>query len=286
VEALPEGPGVYIFEDDEGAPLYVGKSVTVRRRVMSHFAADYGRGAELKMAQAVRKLRAIPTHGELSALILESDMVKDLQPQYNRQLRQKELMTLVLGEVSPEGYATVRLADAREIAPDQATDLLAIYTTQGRAKTGLQALVATYRLCPKLMGLERTNRACFLSQLGKCDRACEGAEAPEDYNERFAYAFERQRVAVWPYPGPVLIREQQPGLEGSAGYVVDGWCMTARLREFDDGSVEVTPELRRFDLDRYKIIRNFLANPRNRRAVTMLNQAQLRELAGAAANLA
>lgn len=278
VDALPEGPGVYIFEDEDGAPLYVGKSVTVRRRVMSHFAADYGRGAELKLAQAVRRLRAIPTHGELSALLLESDMVKDLQPQYNRQLRQKEMMTLVLGARTPEGYASVRLADAREIEPESVGRLLAIYTTQGRAKLSLQALVSRYRLCPKLMGLEKTKRACFLSQLGKCDGACEGGEPTKAYNERFDYAFERQKIATWPYRGPVLIREQHSHAEGSAGFVVDGWCLTATLRELEDGSVETRPEVRRFDLDRYKIIRQFLENPRNRRAVTPLSPAQVRQL--------
>ena len=78
VDALPEGPGVYVFEDGDGNPLYVGKSVTVKRRVMSHFASDYERGAELKLAQQVKRLRAIPTAGELSALLLESEMVKEL----------------------------------------------------------------------------------------------------------------------------------------------------------------------------------------------------------------
>ena len=278
VAALPDGPGVYVFEDADGAPLYVGKSVTVRRRVMSHFAADYGRGAELKLAQAVRQLRAIPTHGELSALILESDMVKDLQPHYNRQLRQKELMTLVLRDTTPEGYATIRLADAREISPEEAQELLALYTTQGRAKRSLQSMVEKYRLCPKLLGLEKTKRACFLTQLGKCDRACEGAQAPAEYNERFDYAFERMKIATWPYRGPVLIKEKHQALEGSAGYVIDGWCLTARLRELEDGTVETEPEVRRFDMDRYKIIRAFLENPRNRRLVTPLSPAQVQEL--------
>jgi DNA polymerase-3 subunit epsilon len=278
VEALPEGPGVYIFEDAEGAPLYVGKSVTVRRRVMSHFADDYGRGAEMKLAQAVRRLRAIPTHGELSALLLESDMVKELQPQFNRQLRQKELVTLLYQAETPEGYATVKVVDAREVEPDRAQKLLAMYTTQGRARRSLQALVQTFRLCPKLLGLEKTRRACFLAQLGKCNRACEGRETATEYNERFAVAFERQRVAVWPYPGPVLIREQQPGMAGAAGYVVDGWCLTTMLRELEDGSVEAEPVVRQFDMDRYKIIRQFLNDPRHRRMVRPLSQAQVGQL--------
>lgn len=280
VDALPDGPGVYVFEDEDGQPLYVGKSVGVKRRVMSHFADDYNRGAEMKLAQRVRALRAIPTHGELGALLLESDMVKELQPLYNRQLRQKERVALVMSARSPEGYLTVELDEAREIAPEQGGRILAVYTTLGRARTSLHTVTMNFRLCPRLMGLERTNRACFQSQLGKCDRACLGEETPAQYNERFEAAFERQRIVTWPYPGPVLIQERQAGLEGSAGFVVDNWCLVARLRELEDGSVETTPEVRRFDLDRYKIIRRYLEDGRNRRSVRPLSALQQAELAG------
>jgi DNA polymerase-3 subunit epsilon len=132
-----------------------------------------------------------------------------------------------------------------------------------------------YRLCPKLLGLEKTQRACFQSQLGKCDGACEGTEPPASYNERFRAAFERQRVAAWPYPGPVLIKEQHPAVEGMTGYIVDQWCLVARLREYEDGTVESTPEAQRFDLDRYKIIKQFLENPRHSRQVVPVPDGQL-----------
>src|SRR5262249_24569873 len=138
-----------------------------------------------------------------------------------------------------------------------------------------------YRLCPKLMGLEKTRRACFISQLGKCNGACEGREAPREYNERFAAAFERQRVADWPYPGAGLGRERHPGAPRSAGFIVENWCLTARLSEFEDGTVDATPEVQRFDLDRYRIIKQVLDNPRNRRLVTVMSHGQAAALAGA-----
>jgi DNA polymerase-3 subunit epsilon len=278
VEALPEGPGVYIFEDGDGAPLYVGKSVNVQRRVMSHFAADYERGAEFKLAQTVRHLRGIATHGELSALLLESDMVKELQPLYNRKLRQKERMVIVVSDQSEGGYSTPRISDTDEISPTDGVRLLTVYTTMGRARISLHALAARYRLCPKLMGLERTKRACFASQLGKCDGACEGRETPEIYNERFNAAFERQRVATWPYPGPVLIREAHSQVDGAAGFVVDNWCLLARLRELEDGSVDSTPEAHRFDMDRYKIIKQYLEQGRGTLRVSQLSRAEMRRL--------
>lgn len=278
VAALPEGPGVYIFEDEEGAPLYVGKSVTVRKRVLSHFSADYERGAEQSLAVRVRRLRGVATHGELSALLLESELIKDLQPPFNRAGRQRERMTLVLADTTPDGYATVRLEDTGEIGAEAGGRLLATYTSLGRARPALVALVARYRLCPKLMGLERTGRACFASQLGKCDRACEGAEPPESYNERFAAAFGRLRVAEWPYGGPVLITERRADMPGSSGVLVDNWCLLAGLRELEDGTVEVRPEPGRFELDRYRIIRTYLQDPRHRRTVRVLAPSELETL--------
>ena len=131
------------------------------------------------------------------------------------------------------------------------------------------------------MGLEHTNRACFQSQLGKCDGACIGEETTQSYNERFATAFERQRVAAWPYRGPILIREKLAALPGSVGFVVDNWCLIARLRELEDGSVETEPEAHHFDMDRYKIIRRHLENPRNRRSITPLSSEQIGQLMSA-----
>lgn len=281
VEALPEGPGVYIFEDDEGNPLYVGKSVTVRRRVLSHFASDTARGAEMKLAQSVRKLKGIPTHGELSALLLESDLVKELQPRYNRMLRRKQLVTLALESRTPEGYLTVELKDVREIDPAAAPRLLATFTTAGRAKQSLDSLVGQFRLCPKLLGLERAKGMCFLGQLHRCNLACVGVEPPQDYNARFMAAFENQRVIAWPYNGPVLIREQSRDLEGMSGFVVDGWCLVARLEASGDDGYRVQPEVRQFDLDRYKIVRNFLLDPKKRQTVTVLGASDLEQLLAA-----
>lgn len=275
VDALPEGPGVYIFENEDGTPLYVGKSVSVKRRVMNHFASDYERGAEQKMAQQVKTLRGVATHGELSALLLESDLIKELQPMYNRALRQKEHVVLVLIAQDANGYLTVNMLEDREISPEVAPGILSVFSTPARAKQSLHATSMKYRLCPKLLGLENTNRACFGSQLGKCDGACQSLETAESYNLRFKAAFERVRVAAWPFSGPILVKEQQLGLEGSTGYVIDNWCLVARLREFEDGSVESNSESHLFDLDRYKIIRRFLSNPVNKNKVTRVTAEQL-----------
>ncbi|HEY1063791.1 MAG TPA: exonuclease domain-containing protein, partial [Candidatus Saccharimonadales bacterium] len=71
VRDLPETPGVYIFEDEGGRPLYIGKSVNIKKRVMSHFGRDHAESREFKMAQTIKHIRTEQTAGELAALLLE-----------------------------------------------------------------------------------------------------------------------------------------------------------------------------------------------------------------------
>ena len=77
--ALPQGPGVYIFKGKGTLPLYIGKSVNIRSRVMSHLrTAD-----EANMIAQTLRLDFIETAGELGALLLEARMIKEQSPLFN-----------------------------------------------------------------------------------------------------------------------------------------------------------------------------------------------------------
>ena len=76
VDGLPNGPGVYVFHGESGIPLYVGKSITVRQRVRSHFADDYRSHKEMRLAQQVVDIEVRETAGEMGALLRESRLIK------------------------------------------------------------------------------------------------------------------------------------------------------------------------------------------------------------------
>lgn len=81
---LPKGPGVYMFHgQSESLPLYIGKSVNIRSRVMAHFRAQ----DEAKMLRQTRRISFIETAGELGALLLEAQLIKQQQPLFNKRLR-------------------------------------------------------------------------------------------------------------------------------------------------------------------------------------------------------
>ena len=71
----PESAGVYIFYGEGALPLYVGKSVKLRSRVMAHFQAASREPREMRIAQEIRRIEWIETAGELGALLLEARCV-------------------------------------------------------------------------------------------------------------------------------------------------------------------------------------------------------------------
>ena len=81
--ALPRSPGVYTFRGEGRLPLYIGKSVDIRSRVMSHLRAV----DEVRMMSQTRRVDFIQTAGEIGALLLESRMIKTQHPLFNQRLR-------------------------------------------------------------------------------------------------------------------------------------------------------------------------------------------------------
>src|SRR5436305_6081658 len=75
---LPDDPGVYIFRDVRGRPLYVGKSVSLRTRARSHFCAPAG------WTEKAEVVDYKPTSSELGALVLENRLIKQWRPPGNK----------------------------------------------------------------------------------------------------------------------------------------------------------------------------------------------------------
>lgn len=257
--ALPRSPGIYIFEDERARPLYIGKSVNIRARVLSHLRAP----EEARLLQQTRRIDFHRTAGEIGALLLESHLIKARQPVYNKKLRRtREMCAFRLDDGVPE------LVHARDLDFACAQNLYGLFATRRAALELLRELVDAHRLCPVLCGLEtpgRAGRPCFACQLGRCAGACAGREPRGQHARRLAAALEAWRVAVWPYPGAVGIVEAGDGLRQM--HVVDHWCY---LGTHDHPFPARLPEGTqvRFDVDTYAI----LAGP------LMLGQLEVRLL--------
>jgi len=260
---LPESPGVYIFEDDAGAPLYVGKSVNIRTRVRSHFTNATTIAKELKMTLASHNVSYITTETEVEALLLESAKVKELQPVFNRQLRRATRQSIFLRDFDENGYETIRIENTNLAEYQNLENVYGVYTTKAQAKVRLEAAAKTFQLCPKLLGLEKGNGACFRYQLGLCKGACIGKESPELYNRRVELALERSKIESWPFQSEVAVR-----ISETRSIIVDQWIVKSVVEHAFDEPITTAVE-GGFDIDTYKIIRNYIR--KNPGAVSLLH---------------
>lgn len=253
IKDIGNGPGVYIFKDESHQPIYIGKSVTLKKRILSHFQDKSSK--EIKISQHVYHIDTIQTTNELAALILESKLIKEMQPLYNRLLRRVSLYAMLFKDDS-EAYSKLEVKSG---AIDASTDLgsvYGVYTSRTKAKNKIIEVTQLFKLCPKLMGLEKGKGACFSYELGKCNGACIGIEDSELYNRRFELALEHTRIATWPYETAIVI----PVNEAGESVIINNWIIQGYMDEDGEAILEVDGPM--FSIDEYKITRRFIRENR------------------------
>jgi excinuclease ABC subunit C len=111
-ENLPDSPGVYLFRGERGKILYVGKAVSLRKRVASYFNPAYGGAKEDALRRLHREVETISTRTELEALLLENTLIKKHRPKYNVCLRDDKTypyIEITTGEDWPRALVTRRV---------------------------------------------------------------------------------------------------------------------------------------------------------------------------------
>jgi DNA polymerase-3 subunit epsilon len=303
IEKLPEKPGVYIFYGEQSniskvskandenhdihstpdifkqIPLYVGKSINIRNRVLSHFSSDIASATEMHIAQQVKRIETLITVGELGALLLESQLIKELLPIYNKKSRIKHELIAVKKRQNKQGYDECYLEPITKISADDLQDFFGFFRSRKQAKATLADLAKQHMLCEKLLGLEKTSAGCFAYRLNRCNGACIGKEKPIIYNLKLQMAFSENKILPWPFEGAIRIREEDGvydafGLQGKSEYfIIDNWCYLGTVTEDQEGNVNSkTLNEVNFDLDIYKILRQFLKNPANQKKIKVMQK--------------
>jgi excinuclease Cho len=248
LNALPCKPGIYIFRDEEDRPLYIGKSVNIRSRVLSHLRTP----EEARMLQQSRYVEYRRTAGDIGALLLESQLIKEMQPLHNKKLRRlREMCALHLRD---EPGASPEIVYARDHDFATTADLYGLFASRKAALERLRLVVETEKLCAALTGLETVarGRACFACQIARCLGACVGAESVEAHHLRLKAALEEMRIVLWPYAGPIGIVEECDGWQQV--HVVDHWFYLGSMNYGKKKPRIKRPARRTFDVDAYKIL--------------------------------
>lgn len=243
LKKLPASAGVYYFYDANGALLYVGKSVNIRTRVMSHFSGDHSNPKDLQINNKLAHIEFDKTPTDLGAQIRESNQIKALHPLYNRRLRKTKKLYQYRCDEDSNGYQriaieAVELETANE--SDNAEERFGLFRSPRQASKQIEKLADHYFLCHKLLGLESdtsvsNQKPCFRAQLKKCFGACHGAEEAAIYNQRVNSALTNYQLKMWPYPGAIMIEErdmQEP--ENVAFHVVHNWRYITKLTLIED----------------------------------------------------
>jgi len=260
LDAIPEAPGVYLFYGENGAALYVGKSINLRSRVLAHFAGDHRDARDMKIAQQVTRVDWIETAGELGALIEESRLVKQLAPVYNRRLRRAAELCAWHWRAE-EMLDPPRLVNAGDLAQVRFDDLHGLYRSRSAALEALREIATAHLLCPIVLGLEKGKGPCFAHQLKRCRGACVGKETRTQHALRLAAALAQLRMRPWPFKGRIGVIES--GAARDEIIVLDRWCYLGTVRsEAELGEFTGQRRAAAFDVDTYKILTRYFARSR------------------------
>ena len=249
IDGLPEAPGVYLFYGENDLPLYVGKSVNIRQRVMSHFTADVTSAKEMSLSQQVRRIEHIRTGGEIGALLQEAALVKKLQPTHNRQLRRNnELCSIQLKEASEGLKVHVAYANALDFATT--SNLYGLFKSKREALKALTEIAGEHNLCKAIIGLEKVKvgSPCFGRQLKKCRGACIGDEARLAHDARLMAGLGKLKIRTWPFDGPAYIKE------GEEMLLIENWAYLGSARSEEDIWNLMNGRDACFNRDTYKIL--------------------------------
>ena len=176
---IPTNPGVYLYRDEEGEILYVGKAKSLRSRVKSYFAGTDQPAKTRQLVLHIRSIDWIIVNNEVEALLLENKLVKQHTPKYNIDL--KDAKTFAYISLTREPYP--RILTSRKVS--RKLESFGPYT-EGFIRQDLQRLVVRVfklRTCKTMH-----KRACLNFHINTCTAPCIGNVALEQYNEQVKHA--------------------------------------------------------------------------------------------------
>lgn len=179
VDALPETSGMYCFKNEKDEIIYIGKSINIRERVISHLNQTRSK-TNLAMLDEIKNVEFQETGSELMALLEESKEIKRFKPKYNKALVRSKAPFGIFSYKNDEGYICLK---AGKVNQKKAVPFIT-YSSLKQSKSILATWAQEYHLCEKLSGLTDSAGACFYHALGECDGACVGKESVEAYNKR------------------------------------------------------------------------------------------------------
>jgi len=184
IKNLPDSPGIYQFLDEKGKIIYVGKAKNLKNRVRTYFQNSVSSIKTQTLVGKTSDFELIITDNEVEALVLENNLIKQLRPRYNVNLKDDKSYPYI--KVTNELFA--RIYPTRRIIKD-GSKYFGPYTDVKTMKSSLRMINQIFKIRSCKLNItreaieKRRFRVCLDYHIKKCDGPCEGLISEKDYGE-------------------------------------------------------------------------------------------------------
>ncbi|HMA04540.1 MAG TPA: excinuclease ABC subunit UvrC, partial [Methanomicrobiales archaeon] len=172
---IPSSPGCYLFRDEKGTILYIGKAKDLKKRVSSYFQRSSPDSRIRAMVAKVDSVDFMVTDNEVEALVLENNLIKRHQPRYNIDLRDAKTYAYIM--LTKEEFPRILMARR----PSGDGSYFGPFVSARERDHVLRAVKRAFglRTCRRL-----PKRACLRHHMGSCSAPCVAGITPEEYGLR------------------------------------------------------------------------------------------------------
>lgn len=192
LKKLPSAPGVYFMKDGRGNVIYVGKSKNLKSRVSSYFQHSKNHSNKVeRLVNHVKDIDYIVTDTEFEALLKEAKFIRELQPLYNRLMKNPKSYPYIIFE-RKKGYyhMTVSLSPSKE----EGSLFFGPYSSKSQVEKAVNGLKNAFKI-----NCENWDKPCLDYSLGKCLGMCLGGDKIDQYEQvinRFICLFSREDKSI------------------------------------------------------------------------------------------
>jgi len=185
VRKFPQTPGVYLMKDMAGVVIYIGKAKSLRSRASSYFLKSAAAEARTTWVSEICDIDFVECESEVDALLMESRLVKDVQPKYNKELKDDKTFPYLM-ITTHEDFPRVEVT--RE-PKDRGAKLYGPFANAGALRGAIQVLQRTFQFRTCTLDIDENEekwnwfRPCLLASINQCTAPCNLRISKEEYRK-------------------------------------------------------------------------------------------------------